>query len=428
MFSFLKKKINNLLNNINNNKNKEKNINSFIKEIKNILIESDVDYDVTNSFIKKIKKKFFDKNNLSIKKTLKEELIKLMGSTKSKLHIKKNSINIILILGMQGSGKTTFSAKLSLYLKNKKKNPLLLSLDIKRPAGLEQLKILSKKINIPFFDFKKEEKINCVFNNAIKEAIEKKYNVIIIDTYNNFCNDLFVKEEFKPILKKIKNENILFTIDSMIGQDSINIIKSFNDILPFFSGLVLTKIDSDTRGGVALSICSILKKPIKFISFGEDLNSIDIFYPERMVNRILGMGDVDSLYENIQKNFNKKEKEYTKKKILNNNFTFQDFLFFIQKIKEMGGLNILLNMLPIQGIDTDMTEKQLKKIESIIFSMTPYERKYPKSIIYEINRKIRISKGSGTSIKDVDLLCNNYLKFKKIFKNINMFKNISNFF
>lgn len=407
----------------------EINISETLKKVRRALINADVSFKIANNFINKVKKKSLGTNVIKslnpdelIVKLIHDELIDLMGGDiDSNIILNNDNIpNIILIIGTQGSGKTTFSAKLANYLKNKKnKNPLLASVDIYRPAAINQLKLLANKINIPIHFEKNEIKnILVIIENSIQKAINNHNDVLIIDTAGRIHTDDLMMNEIKEINKKFFPKEILLVLDSMVGQDSINIINGFKEILDI-SGVVLTKLDSDTRGGVALTVNSIIKKPIKFISTGEKLETIDVFHPKRMADRILGMGDVISLVERAQEQFDKKHIEKLRKKIAKNSFNFNDLLKQIQKIKKMGSLKEILGMIPGMSKSLVNFNDQIdvfKKIESIIYSMTYYERENPK--IINNSRKKRISKGSGISLDEVNKLLKQFSKLMGMMKNI----------
>jgi signal recognition particle subunit SRP54 len=419
MFKYLQNKFNKLFFLLKNNKITYKNL---FTRIKNILIESDVNFNVTKNFINSIKKKYKKKSKLIHSNELLiniiyEKLIKLMGGEKSYLNFSKK-ITIILIIGLQGSGKTSFSGKLAFFLKNQNKNPLLVSVDFNRPAAINQLKLIGKQIKIPVFFLKKKKDPFFILKKSLKFCKKKKHDILIIDTAGSLSINQTMMNEIKNIYNFINPTETLFVIDSMIGQDSINSAKYFFNYINY-TGIVLTKLDSNTRGGIALTICSIINVPIKFICTGEKMEDINLFYPDRMADRILGRGDFISLIEKAEKNFDKKKTKQIYEKIKKNQFNIEDFLNQIKEIKKFGNIQDILSFIPnIENINIE--KKPFQIIESIIFSMTPNERKNPN--IINISRKKRIAKGSGSSIEEV----NNFLKkFSKIKDTIKIIKNFS---
>jgi signal recognition particle subunit SRP54 len=407
----------------------EVNVAETLKEIRRALLDADVNYKIAKSFTDKVKEKALGMEVLkSVRpgqmfvKIVHDELTNLMGGEKVELKLKNNP-SVILMAGLQGSGKTTFSAKLANFLKNKKgRQVLLVACDIYRPAAIEQLKVLGQQIQVPVYS---EEEKNPVLiaQNAIKEAKLKGYNTVIIDTAGRLSIDEEMMQEIANIKKAVEPEEILFVVDSMTGQDAVNTAKEFNDRLDF-DGVVLTKLDGDARGGAALSIKAVVNKPIKFIGTGEKIESLDIFYPERMADRILGMGDVVSLVERAQEQFDEEEARRLQKKIAKNQFNFNDFFQQIQQIKKMGNLKELASFIPGMGRmmkDIDIDDDAFKSIEAIIQSMTPEERENP-SIINGSRRK-RIANGSGTSVQDVNRLLKQFEETRKLMKMITTNKN-----
>jgi len=407
----------------------EVNVAETLKEIRRALLDADVNYKIAKSFTDKVKEKALGMDVLkSVRpgqmfvKIVHDELTNLMGGEKVELKLKNNP-SVILMAGLQGSGKTTFSAKLANFLKNKKgRQVLLVACDIYRPAAIEQLKVLGQQIQVPVYS---EEEKNPVLiaQNAIKEAKLKGYNTVIIDTAGRLSIDEEMMQEIANIKKAVEPEEILFVVDSMTGQDAVNTAKEFNDRLDF-DGVVLTKLDGDARGGAALSIKAVVNKPIKFIGTGEKIESLDIFYPERMADRILGMGDVVSLVERAQEQFDEEEARRLQKKIAKNQFNFNDFFQQIQQIKKMGNLKELASFIPGMGRmmkDIDIDDDAFKSIEAIIQSMTPEERENP-SIINGSRRK-RIANGSGTSVQDVNRLLKQFEETRKLMKMITTNKN-----
>lgn len=389
------------------------NIATTVKEIRRALVDADVNYKIAKEFTDKIKDKALGQDVLTavspgqlMVKIVSDELTQLMGGTVSELNVKENP-TIILISGLQGSGKTTFSGKLSYYLKSKlKKSPLLVACDVYRPAAIEQLKVLGEQNKVEVYSEIENKNPVEIAQNAISYAKQKGYNVIIIDTAGRLAVDEAMMQEIYDVKQAIKPTETLFVVDSMTGQDAVNTAKAFNDRINF-DGVVLTKLDGDTRGGAALSIKYTVNKPIKFVSRGEKMETLDVFYPERMAQRILGMGDIVSFVEKAQEQFDEKEAQKLSKKIAKNQFDFNDFLQQINQIRKMGNLKDLLGMIPGVGKavkDLDIDDSAFKKIEAMILSMTPAERANPD--ILNGKRRERIAKGSGSSIQDI----NNFVK------------------
>jgi len=401
----------------------EINVAETIKEIRRALVDADVSYKVAKDFTTTVKDKAIGQNvitslnpNQLMVKIVHDELAKLMGGESSELNLSENP-TIILIAGLQGSGKTTFSGKLANYLKKKKgKNPILVAGDVYRPAAIDQLKVLGEQIGVPVYAEEENKNPVQIAQNAIQKAKEGKHNVIIIDTAGRLAIDEAMMNEIRQVHQTVKPTETLFVVDSMTGQDAVNTAKAFNDVLDY-DGVILTKLDGDTRGGAALTIKTVVDKPIKFISTGEKMEALDIFYPERMADRILGMGDVVSLVERAQEQFDEEEARRLHKKIAKNQFDFDDFLKQIQQIKKMGNMKDLLGMVPgmgkaIKNIDID--DDAFKGVEAIIKSMTPHERKNPQLI--DKSRKNRIAKGSGTSIQEVNQLLKQFSEMGKMMK------------
>jgi len=389
------------------------NIATTVKEIRRALVDADVNYKIAKEFTDTIKDKALGQNVLTavspgqlMVKIVSDELTELMGGTVTELNVKENP-TIILISGLQGSGKTTFSGKLSYYLKNKlKKSPLLVACDVYRPAAIEQLKVLGEQNKVEVYAEIENKNPVEIAQNAINYANQKGYNVIIIDTAGRLAVDEQMMQEIYDVKTAIKPTETLFVVDSMTGQDAVNTAKAFNDRINF-DGVVLTKLDGDTRGGAALSIKYTVNKPIKFVSRGEKMETLDVFFPDRMAQRILGMGDIVSFVEKAQEQFDEKEAQKLSKKIAKNQFDFDDFLQQINQIRKMGNLKDLLGMIPGVGKamkDIDIDDNAFKKIEAMIFSMTPHERANPD--VLNGKRRERIAKGSGSSIQDV----NNFVK------------------
>ena len=391
----------------------ELNIASTIKDIRRALVDADVNYKIAKEFTDKIKDEAMGKNVLTsvspgqlMVKIVSDELTTLMGGTVTEINVKANP-TIILISGLQGSGKTTFSGKLANFVKTKlNKTPLLVACDVYRPAAINQLTVLGEQIGVEVYSEIENKNPVQIAQNAIAHAKQKGQNVIIVDTAGRLAVDEEMMNEIYNVKQAIQPQETLFVVDSMTGQDAVNTAKAFNDKINF-DGVVLTKLDGDTRGGAALSIKYTVDKPIKFVSRGEKLDTLDVFYPERMAQRILGMGDIVSFVEKAQEQFDEKEAQRLSKKIAKNQFDFDDFLQQINQIRKMGNIKDLLGMIPGVGKaikDIDIDDNAFKKIEAIIFSMTPEERKNPD--ILNGKRRERLAKGSGNSIQDV----NNFIK------------------
>jgi len=401
----------------------EINIAETLKEVRRALLDADVNYKIAKDFTTNVKEKAMGQNVLTalkpsqlMVKIVHDELTQLMGGEKSEVKLTGNPA-IILIAGLQGSGKTTFSGKLAGFLKSKRaKNPLLVAGDVYRPAAIEQLKVLGGQINVTVFTEDDNKNPVKIAQNAIKEAKLKGYDVVIVDTAGRLAIDEEMMNEISNIKKAINPSEILFVVDSMTGQDAVNTAKEFNDRLDF-DGVVLTKLDGDTRGGAALSIRSVVNKPIKFVSMGEKLDALDVFYPERMADRILGMGDIVSLVERAQEQFDAEEAKKLQQKIAKDQFNFNDFLSQIQQIKKMGNLKDLASMIPgvgkmIKNLDID--DDAFKGIEAIIYSMTPAEREDPSVI--NGSRRRRIAAGSGTDVAEVNKLLKQFDETRKLMK------------
>lgn len=401
----------------------EINVAETLKEVRKALLEADVNYKVAKSFTDTVKEKALGQNVLLavspsqlMVKIVHQELTELMGGKMTDLNLTGNP-SIILMSGLQGSGKTTLSGKLANYLKTKKgRNPLLVACDVYRPAAIDQLKVLGEQIGVEVYSEPENKNPVAIAQNAINHAKKQGNNVVIIDTAGRLAIDEAMMAEIEKIKKSINPSETLFVVDSMTGQDAVNTAKTFNDRLNF-DGVVLTKLDGDTRGGAALSIKSVVDKPIKFVGTGEKLDAIDIFYPERMADRILGMGDIVSLVEKAQEQFDEKQAAELQKKISKNKFDFNDFLSQLEQIKKMGNVKDLLGMIPGVGKavkDLDIDNDSFKGIEAIIKSMTPAERTDP--ALLNGNRKKRIADGSGTSIQEVNRLVKQFEDMRKMMK------------
>ncbi|MEJ7586892.1 MAG: signal recognition particle protein [Ferruginibacter sp.] len=390
------------------------------------LVDADVNYKIAKEFTETIREKALGEKVLTavspgqlMVKIVKDQLTELMGGSESEFNIGGNPA-IILVAGLQGSGKTTFSGKLALYLKTKKgKSPLLVAADIYRPAAIDQLEVLGGQIGVDVFSERENKDAVSIVQNAIKEARAKNNNVVIIDTAGRLAVDEVMMTEVADIKAAVNPQEILFVVDSMTGQDAVNTAAAFNERLDF-SGVVLTKLDGDTRGGAALSIKYTVNKPIKFASSGEKLETLDVFYPERMAQRILGMGDIVSLVEKAQEQFDEKEAARLEKKIRKNQFDFEDFKTQLQQIKKMGNLKDLMGMIPGVGKqikDVDINDDAFKGIEAMINSMTLEERRNPDVI--NPNRKLRIAKGSGKDIAELNQFLKQFEQMKGMMKMMN---------
>ena len=401
----------------------EINVAQTMKEIRKALLSADVDFKTAKTFTQKVKEKAIGQRVLTavepgqlLTKIMKDELSQLMGSEKTDVNL-SGSPSIVLVAGLQGSGKTTFTGKLALHLKKtKNKKPLLVACDVYRPAAIDQLEILSKQVEADIFLNKEEKNPVKIAESAIKYAKTNGNSVVIIDTAGRLAIDEQLMKEISEIKNATSPHEILFVVDAMTGQDAVNTAKSFNDRLDF-NGVVLTKLDGDTRGGAALTIRSVVDKPIKFIGTSEKMDGLDVFHPERMASRILGMGDVISLVERAQQQFDEEEARKVQKKIAKNQFGFDDFLKQIQQIKKMGNIKDLMGMIPgmgkaIKGMDID--NDSFKSIEAIINSMTFEERKNPK--VLNGSRKKRIAIGSGTDVSEVNQLIKQFSQMGKMMK------------
>ena len=401
----------------------EINVAETLKEIRRALIDADVNYKVAKNFTDEVKQKAMGQDVLrSVKpgqmmtKIVRDELAQLMGGTATDIKLEGNPA-VILIAGLQGSGKTTFSGKLARMLKAKKnRKPLLVACDVYRPAAIEQLRVLGEQINVPVYCELESKNPVQIALNAIQEAKAKGYDLVIVDTAGRLAIDEQMMNEIEAIKKAINPDETLFVVDSMTGQDAVNTAREFNERLDF-NGVVLTKLDGDTRGGAALSIRTVVNKPIKFVGTGEKLDAVDQFHPSRMADRILGMGDIVSLVERAQEQYDEEEAKRLQKKIQKNQFDFNDFMSQIQQIKKMGNLKELASMIPGVGKaikDIDIDDNAFKSIEAIINSMTPKERTNPE--ILNGSRRTRIAKGSGTNIQEVNRLLKQFEQTRKMMK------------
>lgn len=404
----------------------ELNIANTVKDIRRALIDADVNYKIAKEFTDKVKDKAVGEKVIQsispgqlMVKIVQDELTELMGSTAADFQI-QGSPAVILIAGLQGSGKTTFTGKLANYLKTKKgKSPLVVAADVYRPAAIDQLTVLAEQVGVDIYKEPDNKDAVAIARNAIQEAKSKNKNVVIIDTAGRLAVDEVMMKEVADIKAAVQPTEILFVVDSMTGQDAVNTAKAFNERLDF-SGVVLTKLDGDTRGGAALSIKYTVQKPIKFVSNGEKMEMLDVFYPDRMAQRILGMGDVASLVEKAQAQFNEEQAKKLEKKIRKNQFDFQDFLEQLQQIKKMGNLKDLISMIPGVGKamkDIDIQDDAFKGVEAIIHSMTPEERANPDLI--NPSRKQRIAKGAGKDIAEVNAFMKQFEQMKQMMSMMN---------
>ena len=401
----------------------EVNVAETLKEVRRALLDADVNFKIAKEFTNKVKQDALGQNVLTslqpgqlMVKLVKDELTQLMGGETAGINL-SGAPSVILMSGLQGSGKTTFSGKLANYLKTKKsKNPLLVACDVYRPAAIDQLHVVGDQIGIEVFSDRGNNNPIDIAQKAIAHAKKNGFNVVIVDTAGRLAIDEVMMTEIENIHKAIQPEETLFVVDSMTGQDAVNTAKTFNDRLNF-DGVILTKLDGDTRGGAAISIKSVVNKPIKFIGTGEKMEAIDVFHPSRMAERILGMGDVVSLVERAQEQFDEVEARKLQKKIAKNQFGFDDFLKQIQQVKKMGNMKDLIGMIPGAGKamkDVDIDDDAFKGIEAIIHSMTPEERSQPTLI--NASRKKRIGKGSGTSVQEVNQLMKQFEQMSKMMK------------
>ena len=401
----------------------EVNVAETLKEVRRALLDADVNFKIAKEFTNKVKQKALGQNVLTtlqpgqlMVKIVKDELTELMGGDAEGVNLSQ-SPSVILMSGLQGSGKTTFSGKLANYLKNKKtKKPLLVACDVYRPAAIDQLHVVGDQIGVEVYSDRENNDPVAIAKAGVAHAKSSGCNVVIIDTAGRLAVDQEMMDEISNIHSAISPQETLFVVDAMTGQDAVNTAKSFNDVLNF-DGVILTKLDGDTRGGAAISIKSVVHKPIKFIGTGEKMEAIDVFHPSRMADRILGMGDVVSLVERAQEQFDEEEARKLQKKIAKNQFGFDDFLKQIQQIKKMGNMKDLVGMIPGAGKmmkDVDIDDDAFKHIEAIIHSMTPKERANPATL--NASRKKRIGKGSGTSVQQVNQLLKQFNQMSKMMK------------
>ena len=403
----------------------EKDIKEAMREVKLALLEADVNFKVVKTFVKNVSEKCVGSEVLEsltpaqqVIKIVNDELTDLMGGSESKINFSSVGPTVIMLVGLQGAGKTTMAGKLALQLrKDKNKKPLLVACDIYRPAAIKQLEVVGKQIDIPVFQMGDKISPVQIAKEGIKYGRENGNNVVIIDTAGRLHIDEELMTELKDVKAEVNPSEILLVVDSMTGQDAVNVAETFNEALDI-SGVILTKLDGDTRGGAALSIRHMTQKPIKFIGVGEKMNDFEVFHPDRMASRILGMGDVLSLIEKAQEAIDEKEAKELGQKMMENDFTYDDYLTAMEQMKKLGSLSKIIDMIPgvpkeMKEIDFDAGEKQLARVKAIIYSMTPKERKNPKLIVGSSSRKKRIANGSGTSLQEVNKLIKGHEMMRK---------------
>jgi signal recognition particle subunit SRP54 len=411
----------------------EINVAETLKEVRRALLDADVNFNTAKEFTKTVKEKALGRDVLNavspsqlMIKICHEELIELMGGEQEEVNYQGNP-GVILMAGLQGSGKTTFSGKLANFLKTKKgKNPLLVACDVYRPAAIDQLHVLGEQVGVEVFSNKEEKNPVKIAEAAIKHAKSNGHNVVIIDTAGRLAVDKQMMNEISDVKSAIQPTETLFVVDAMTGQDAVNTAKTFNERIDF-NGVILTKLDGDTRGGAAISIKAVVNKPIKFVGTGEKMDAIDIFYPKRMADRILGMGDVVSLVERAQEQYDEKEAQKLQKRIKKNQFDFNDFLGQLQQVKKMGNVKDLMGMIPGMGKamkGVELEDDAFKHIEAMIQSMSPQERENPTLI--DSSRKKRIAEGSGQNIQEVNKLLKQFNDTKKMMKLMSNKKNMMN--
>ncbi|MGM0477684.1 MAG: signal recognition particle protein [Bacteroidota bacterium] len=411
----------------------EVNVAETLKEVRRALLDADVNFKTAKEFTNTVKEKALGRDVLNtvspgqlMIKICHEELIELMGGDETEIDYQGNP-GIVLMAGLQGSGKTTFSGKLANFLKDKKgKNPLLVACDVYRPAAIDQLHVLGEQIGVDVFSDKEDKNPVNIAERAIEHAKSNGNNVVVIDTAGRLAIDEQMMDEISSLKTTIKPTETLFVVDSMTGQDAVNTAKTFNERIDF-DGVILTKLDGDTRGGAAISIKAVVDKPIKFVGTGEKMDAIDVFYPKRMADRILGMGDVVSLVERAQEQYDEKEAQKLQKRIKKNQFDFNDFLGQLQQVKKMGNVKDLMGMIPGMGKamkGVELEDDAFKHIEAIIYSMSPEERENPK--VLDASRKKRIARGSGQSIQEVNKLLKQFNDTKKMMKMMSNKKNMAN--
>ncbi|MGL4740675.1 MAG: signal recognition particle protein [Sarcina sp.] len=406
----------------------EKDIKDAMREVKLALLEADVNFKVVKEFIKSVSEKCVGGDVLEsltpgqqVIKIVNEELTALMGQSESKLNYSPSGLTVLMMVGLQGAGKTTMTGKLALHLRKQNKKPLLVACDIYRPAAIKQLEVVGKQIDIPVFSMGDKVKAVEIAKAGIAHARDNGNNVVIIDTAGRLHIDEELMQELKDVKEVANPTEILLVVDSMTGQDAVNVAQTFNDALDI-TGVILTKLDGDTRGGAALSIRKVTEKPIKFAGMGEKMNDLEVFHPDRMASRILGMGDVLSLIEKAQESIDQKEAEDLAKKMTNQDFNFDDYLKAMEQMKKLGPINKLLEMIPgvnakeLGDLDLSNSEKEMDKVKAIIYSMSDKERKNPNLLNGSNSRKLRIAKGSGTTMQDVNKLIKGHGMMKKQMK------------
>ncbi|WP_035290666.1 signal recognition particle protein [Clostridium sp. KNHs214] len=406
----------------------EKDIKEAMREVKLALLEADVNYKIVKDFVKKVSEKSLGNEVLEsltpgqqVIKVVNEELTELMGKTESEIKYSSSGLTVIMLVGLQGAGKTTMAGKLALQMRKRNKKPLLVACDVYRPAAIKQLQVVGKSIEVPVFTMGDKVSPVDIAKASLEHAKGNGNNVVIIDTAGRLHIDENLMGELSGIKENINPDEILLVVDSMTGQDAVNVAESFNNQLDI-SGVILTKLDGDTRGGAALSIKAITGKPIKFVGIGEKMNEVEVFHPDRMASRILGMGDVLSLIEKAQQSIDEKKAQEIGSRMLNNEFNFEDFLEAMSQMKKMGPLTKVLEMMPgfnssqLKGVDLDQSEKEMSKVEAIINSMTKKERVNPNLVISSSSRKKRIAKGSGTDVQQVNRLLKQFEAIRKMMK------------
>lgn len=409
----------------------ESDLKEVLREVKLALLEADVNYKIVKDFIAVIQEKALGQDVLKsltpgeqVVKIVKDELIELLGGTDSKINFTPNPPTIIMLVGLQGSGKTTTAGKLANMIRKEGKKPLLVACDVYRPAAIKQLQVVGKQLDIPVYANETTKDVVTIAKQAKEEAISKLNDVILIDTAGRLHIDENLMLELKNLKASIKPHEILLVVDAMTGQDAVNVAQHFNDDLGI-DGIILTKLDGDTRGGAALSVKKITNRPIKYVATGEKLNALEVFHPDRMASRILGMGDVLSIIERAEESFSEEEARKLEKKLKKEGFDLDDYLAQLRQIKKMGSLSSILKMIPgmSQVKDLKVDDKEFNRIEAIICSMTAEERKKPK--ILNASRRIRIAKGSGTSVQEVNKFMNSYEQTQKLMKKMKHEKNIN---
>ena len=434
MFDSLQEKLTKTLRNVQGKgKLSERNMEETLREIRVALLESDVNYQVVKSFLEKVRQESIGQDVLNavepgqlLVKIVHDEIIKLLGDDDNELIFNEDGLTKIMIVGLQGTGKTTQLAKLANHLKKRNKKPLMIAGDIVRPAAIEQLQSLGKQINVEVYSQGVDVDVLTQIKNGIDYANKNNYDVVLIDTAGRLQIDEVLMDELKQIKDEIHPDEILLTVDALTGQDIVNVSNAFNDLLDV-TGLILTKFDGDSKGGSALSVKAVTGVPIKFTGVGEKINDLEQFYPERLAQRILGMGDVVSFVEKAQEEMDMKLAEQTANRLMQGKFTMDDLLNSIEQSRKLGPLSSIMKMMPgmsdmANAINDTDADDQLKKIKAIIHSMTPAERNDP--TIMRSSHKRRIAKGSGTTVDDVNKLCNQYDKMKKVFKNFSAFSSM----